>query len=186
MRLICINMRRCSTWNIARRAFHVEHTLQCAAPAAALGGICGFLRLQTQKDANREEFEDGGFATMLESSRPPSAAGAATCSHPASGRQNVPRGTMPSPALAYIFMLNRHFNLYIHALVCIFIHVPPLRPHWGVFVTSCRFRGKKAQIGRSSRMVALPPCSKAPDPPVQQGRQRVSEAVGNLLRIRPE
>ena len=116
---------------------------------------------------------------MLESSRPPSAAGTATCSRPASGRQNVPRGTMPSPAIVYIFMLNLHFNLHIHTLVCIFIHVPPLRPHWGVFVTSCRFRGKKAQIGRSSRMVALPPCSKAPDPPVQQGRQRVSEAGEN-------
>ena len=166
--------------------FHVEHTLKCAAPAAALGGICGFLRLQTQKDANREEFEDGGLATVLESSRPPSAAGAATCSRPASDEQSVPRETMPSPATAYIFMLNLHFNLHIHTLVCIFMHVPPLRPHWGVFVTSCRFRGKKAQIGRSSRTVALPPCSKAPDPPVQQGRQRVPVVGVIPILIRPE
>ena len=166
--------------------FHVEHTPKCAAPAAALGGICGFLQLQLQKDANREEFEDGGFATMLKSSRPPSAAGAATCSRPASDNRSVPRGTMPSPATAYIFMLNLHFNLHIHTWPCIFIHVPPLRPHWGVFVDFCSFSCKKTQIGRSSRAGALPPRSKAPGPPVQRGRQRVSEAVGNLLRIRPE
>ena len=186
MRLHCINMRRCSTWNIAHRVFHVEHTPKCAAPAAALGGICGFLRLQPQKDANREEFENGGFATMLESSRPPSAAGAATRSRPPSDDQSVPRGTMPSPAIAYIFMLNLYFNLYIHTLVCIFMHVPPLRPHWGVFVDFCGFSRKKTQIGRSSRMVALPPCSKAPGPPVQQGRQRVSDAGGKPYLIRPE
>ena len=186
MRLHCINIRRCSTWNIAHWVFHVEHTLQCAAPAAALGGICGFLQLQLQKDANREEFEDGGFAAVLKSSRPPSAAGAATCSHPASGRQNVPRGTIPTPAHEYIFMLNLHFNLHIHTRVCIFMHVPPLRPHWGVFVDFCSFSCKKTQIGRSLRTAALPPCSKAPDPPVQQGRQRVS-VVGEIpILIRPE
>ena len=83
--------------------------------------------------------------------------------------------TSPDPP-AYIFMLNLHFNLYIHTRPCIFMHVPPPRPHWGVFVTSCRFRGKKAQIGRSSRAGALPPRSKAPGPPVQRGRQRVPEA----------
>ena len=78
MRLCCINIRGCSTWNNAHRVFHVEHHLRSASPAAALGGICGFLQLQLQKDANREEFEGGGFAAALESSRPPSAAGEAT------------------------------------------------------------------------------------------------------------